>query len=130
MDEWGLLARACLSAVFLWSGVTKLLDPVDGLAELAELHLPAPRVLLNATILCQLGAGSLVLLGYWTRPAALALLAFTIAATLMAHRATGLSGRARLQQITTSLEHLAIVGGFLFLVIYGPGTLSLDAVLR
>lgn len=130
MDKWGFLARACLSAVFLWSGATKLRDPVGGAAEIAELSIPAPRLFLILTILYQLGAGSLILLGYWTRLAALALLAFTVVATLLAHRATGLSGRARQQQITTSLEHLAIVGGFLFLMIYGPGALSIDAPLR
>ena len=130
MDEWGVLARACLSAVFLWSGITKLRDPVGGAAEVAELSVPAPWLFLTLTILCQLGAGSLVLLGYWTRLAALALLAFTVVATLLAHRAAGLSGRARQQQITTSLEHLAIVGGFVFLAIYGPGALSIDALLQ
>jgi putative oxidoreductase len=131
MTEYGsLLARACLSAVFLWSGITKLLDPAGGTSEVAALNLPAPRLFLALTILCQLGAGLMVLLGFWTRVAALALLGFTVAATLLAHRAAGLSGKARQQQITLSLEHLAIVGGFLLLMIYGAGPFSIDGLLR
>jgi putative oxidoreductase len=130
VDEWGFLGRACLCAVFLYSGLTKLREPVEGVAEITELHLPTPRLFLVLTILCQLGAGIMVLLGFWTRLAALALLGFTVVATLLAHRAAGLSGRARQQQITTSLEHLAIVGGFLLLMVYGPGPLSIDALLR
>jgi putative oxidoreductase len=130
IDEWGLLARACLGAVFLWSGLTKVLDPADGVTEIAEMHLPMPKLVLIVTILCQLGAGTMVLLGFWTSLGALALLGFTLVATLLGHRITGLSGQARRQQITTSLEHLAIMGGFLLLILYGPGQLSLDALLR
>jgi putative oxidoreductase len=72
----------------------------------------------------------MVLVGFWARLGALALLGFTIVATLLAHRASGLSGAARQQQMTTSLEHLAIVGGFLLLIIYGAGTFSIDDLLR
>ena len=125
-----LLARACLSAVFLWSGITKLFDPTDGTAEIAALHVPAPRLFLALTIVCQIGAGLLILVGFWTRLAAVALLGFTVVATVLAHRASGLHGAAREQQLTTSLEHLAIVGGFLLLTIYGPGPISIDALLR
>lgn len=131
MMEYGsLIARVCLSVVFLWSGITKLRDPAGGIAEIAALHLPAPRLFLVLTILCQIGAGLMVLLGFWTRLAALALLGFTVVATLLAHRASGLSGAARDQQITTSLEHLAIVGGFVLLTVYGAGPLSIDHLLR
>jgi putative oxidoreductase len=131
MTDYGsLLVRACLSAVFLWSGLTKLGDPKGGTAEVAALNLPVPRIFLALTILTQIGGGLMVLLGFWARLGALALLGFTIVATLLAHRASGLSGAARQQQITTSLEHLAIVGGFLLLAIDGAGSLSIDNLLR
>ncbi len=131
MIEYGsLLARVCLGAVFLWSGITKLCDPAGGISEIAALRLPAPRLFLVLMILCQIGAGLLVLVGFWTRLAALVLLAFTVLAAMLAHRASGLSGAARQQQITTSLEHLAIVGGFLLLTIYGAGPVSIDEFLR
>jgi uncharacterized membrane protein YphA (DoxX/SURF4 family) len=125
-----LLARFCLSLVFLWSGVTKLRDPAGGTKEVAALGLPVPRLFLALTILCQIAGGLMVLVGFWARLGALALLGFTIAATLLAHRTSGLSGAARQQQMTTSLEHLAIVGGFLLLTIYGAGTFSIDDLLR
>lgn len=127
MTDYGvLLARLCLSAVFLWSGITKLVDRTGGTAEVAALGLPAPRLFLALTILLQIGAGLMVLVGFWTRLAALGLLGFTGLATLMAHRTSGLSGAARQQQITTSLEHLAIIGGFLLLMIGGAGPISID----
>jgi putative oxidoreductase len=131
MTDFGcLLARFCLSLVFLWSGVTKLRDPASGTTEVAALGLPVPRLFLALTILCQIAGGLMVLVGFWARLGALALLGFTITATLLAHRASGLSGAARQQQMTASLEHLAIVGGFLLLTIYGAGSFSIDDLLR
>ncbi len=55
---------------------------------------------------------------------------FTVIATLLAHRSRGLTGEKRQQQETTTFEHLAIVGGFLFVVIHGAGRMSVDNLLR
>ncbi|HUK07477.1 MAG TPA: DoxX family protein [Stellaceae bacterium] len=131
MTDYGsLLARFCLSLVFLWSGITKLRDPVGGTAEVAALGLPMPQVFLALTILCQIAGGLMVLLGFRVRLGALVLLSFTVVATLLGHRVAGLTGAARQQQMTTSLEHLAIVGGFLLLIVHGAGALSIDALLN
>jgi putative oxidoreductase len=125
-----LLARFCLSFVYLWSGVTKALHPAAGKAEIAALGLPYPALLLLLTVACQIWAGLMVLLGFWARLGALALLGFTVMATLLAHGTRGLTGEKRQQQQTTAFEHLAIVGGFLFVVVHGAGRLSLDNLLR
>jgi putative oxidoreductase len=127
MTDFGsLVARVCLSAVFLWSGVCKSVDRAGGIAEVATLGVPAPSLFLTLTVLCQIGCGLMVLLGFWTRLGALGLLGFTVVATLVGHRFWHLSGLERSQQLMTSLEHLAIVGGFLLLIVYGPGAFSLD----
>lgn len=130
MDYGDLLARFCLSFVFLWSGVSKALHPAAGKAEVAALGLPNAGLFLWLTIACQIAGGLMVLLGFWVRLGALALLGFTVIATLLAHGTRGLTSEKRLQQETTTFEHLAIVGGFLFVVMHGPGRLSVDNVLR
>jgi uncharacterized membrane protein YphA (DoxX/SURF4 family) len=131
MTDYGnLAARVCLSVVFLWSGVSKSMDRAGGIAEVAALGLPAPSLFLALTIVCQIVGGLMVLLGFWTRPGALALAGFTIVATLLAHRYWHLTGIERQQQRMTCLEHLAIVGGFLMLIVYGPGAISIDHLLR
>ena len=89
-----LVARVCLSAVYLYSGITKLLDIPAGMAEVAGLGMPAPGVFLALTILVQLGGGLMVLIGLWTRLAALALLGFTVVATALAHNPFGLDGES------------------------------------
>ena len=121
-----LLARICLATVFLWSGVDKLVNWKDGRAEIVALGLPLPSLDLAATIVCQTAGGLMVLLGLWTRLGAWLLLAFTLFATLLGHRIHSLSAPEDKRELTTILEHLAIIGGFLLLVVNGPGRLSLD----
>ena len=130
IDLGDLLARFCLSFVFLWSGVSKASHPAAGKAEIAALGLPYPALFLPLTVACQIGGGLMVLLGFWARLGALGLLGFTVIATLLAHGTRGLTGEKRQQQETTAFEHLAIVGGFLFVVIHGAGRLSVDNLLR
>jgi uncharacterized membrane protein YphA (DoxX/SURF4 family) len=124
-----LLARIGLSAVFLYSGFTKLVDWQSGLAETAGLGLPYPTLALAATVLVQLGGGLMVLLGIGARLGAALLAAFTVVATVIAHAFWIHEGPARAQQLTVFLEHMAIAGGFLLLIICGPGRLSLDQVI-
>jgi putative oxidoreductase len=125
-----LLARFCLSFVYLWSGISKALHPAAGRAEIAALGLPYPALLVPLMVAGQICGGLMVLLGFWARLGALGLLGFTVIATLLAHGTRGLTGEKRLQQATTAFEHLAIVGGFLFVVIHGAGPLSVDGLLR
>jgi putative oxidoreductase len=129
VDYGDLLARFCLSFVFLWSGVSKTLHPADGKAEIAALGLPNPAFFLPLTVVCQICGGLMVLLGFWARLGAMALLGFTVIATVLAHDYFGLTGQKRQQQETTSFEHLAIAGGFLFIVVHGVGALSIDNLL-
>jgi putative oxidoreductase len=124
-----LLARFCLSFVFLWSGISKAYHPAAGKAEIAALGLPYPALLLPLTIGCQICGGLMVLLGFWARLGALALLGFTVIATLLAHGSQGLTGEKRQQQQTTSFEHLAIAGGFILVILHGTGALSVDNLL-
>jgi uncharacterized membrane protein YphA (DoxX/SURF4 family) len=130
VDLGELLARFCMSFVFLWSGITKACDRSAGKAEIAELGLPYPGLLLTLTVVCQVICGLMVLLGFWTRLGAFVLLGFTVVATLLAHVSQMFAGEKKGQQLTTTVEHLAIVGGFMFLIIYGAGRLSIDSWLR
>ena len=130
LDLGELLARFCMSFVFLWSGITKACDRSAAKAEIAELGLPYPALLLTLTIICQAICGLMVLLGFWTRLAALVLLGFTVVATSLAHVSHVVTDEKKGQQLTTIFEHLAIVGGLMFLIIYGAGNLSIDSWLR
>lgn len=121
-----LADRVCLSSVYLYSGIAKLVDIPAGMTEVTGFGLPMPGVFLALTILVQLGCGLMVLVGFWTRLAAFLLLGFTLVATALAHNPFGLDGIEFHRQLTTSLEHLAIVGGFVLLIAGGAGPISID----
>jgi putative oxidoreductase len=125
-DHLLLVSRICLSAVFLYSGLDKAVNWGNGLAEVSGLGLPFPAVALALTIVTQLAGGLMLLLGVYARFGAFLLLGFTVVATLLAHNPLGLSGGELRRQLTTSLEHLAIVGGFLLVLAHGAGRIALD----
>src|SRR5262249_57331734 len=85
IDYGDLLARFCLSFVFLWSGVSKAFHPTAGRAEIAALGLPDANLFLPLTVACQIGGGLMVLLGFLARLGALPLLAFPLSAPLSGH---------------------------------------------
>jgi putative oxidoreductase len=114
-----LLARVFLSAVFLYSGQDKLRNWQAGLKEVADLGLPWPRLFAAAIIAIQLIGGFAVLSGVGATWGAAVLAFFTLAATVAGHRFWLLRGGRAKQEFTTSLEHLAIVGGLLLLIIMG-----------
>ena len=120
-----LIARICLSAVYLFSGIDKLIHRADSIAELNALKLPQPELLRPLVIAVQLIGGLMVLLGVHAELGALLLLGFTVLATLIAHRPFDHEGPARRMQFTIALEHLAICGGLLLLAIVGPGRFAL-----
>jgi putative oxidoreductase len=123
-----LMARVFLSGVFIFSGIEKLFFWREGVDELKGFRLPLPALALAVTVAIQLGAGTMVLLGFYARLGALALFAFTAAATLMAHRFWTMRGIAFRKSLTTALEHLAIMGGFLLIAAAGPGRFALSAL--
>jgi putative oxidoreductase len=123
-----LVARVFLAAVYLFSGVDKLIHRADSIAELNAFGLSQPQTLRYGVIAVQLIGGLMVLLGSHTALGAAMLLAFTVLATLIAHRPQNHQGPARRMQITIALEHLAICGGFVLLMLTGPGRYSFDAM--
>ena len=120
-----LVARIFLSAVFLYSAIDKLTHWREGVAEMRDVGLPVPTLTLAGVIAIQLGAGLMVLLGIYAAAGALILLAFTAAATLIGHRFWTMSGVNRRRSLTTALEHLTMMGGFLLLALTGPGRFAL-----
>ena len=74
-------------------------------------------------ILTELGGGLLIVLGFQTRLAALALAGFCILTAILFHR-----NLAEISEFIHFNKDLAIAGGFLLLVAFGAGNWSLDAM--
>ena len=118
-----LIARLCLAAVFLYSGVDKLWHWRSSIEEVRSDGLPWPATFAGATVFTQLVGGFLVATGFFAWLGALLLAGFTVAATLLGHRFWLRHGSEFQHELTTSLEHVAIVGGLLLLsLLYFPAS--------
>lgn len=107
-----VLMRLALTLPYWWSAIAKILHPGAALAEVAALGMPAPELVLAATLAVQAGGSVLIV---WNRHAWLgagALAVFTGFATLIGHPFWRLEGAARFEQMNSFLEHIALIAGF------------------
>jgi len=115
LDHGMMAARLLLALVFLYSGVEKIVYFGVGLEEIRGFGLPWPRLCLVLTIVTQLLGGFLVISGYVVWLGALLLAGFTFTATLLGHRFWLYEGERFRHELTTTLEHVAIIGGLLLI---------------
>jgi len=121
-----LLARITLAALFIPGGLRKLMDLGSFTAMLQKQGVPFADILAPIGAGVEFVGGVAVLIGFQTAVATLALIIFTIIATLIAHRFWEFQGAARQMQQTNFFKNLAIIGGFLALWVSGPGRYAFD----
>lgn len=106
------LALVLLCAAYLQGGLTKALDFDGAVAEMVHFGLAPPAPLALAVIVLELGASALIVTGWWRWLGALALGAFTLAATFVALRFWEMPQPARFGATNSFFEHLGLVGAF------------------
>src|SRR5690349_3985266 len=107
-----LIARILLAAIFVQSGFGKFMALDVFIGNLANQGVPMPQVVGTAGAAVEFLGGLAILLGAWTRPAAAAMIAFTVTATLIAHRYWASPPEAVRMQQTQFMKNLAITGGY------------------
>ncbi len=121
-----LLARLCLAALFLISGVGKIMGIAGTTGYFAKLGMPMPELMTYLAILFEVGGGILIVIGWKTRWVAWAMVIFLIVTMYFGHPFWAAEGAAAKAQLTQFLKNLSILGGFLMLAAYGPGAYSAD----
>ena len=108
-----LTGRVLLTLPYWWSGVAKTLDFPGAVAESRGLGLHPAVLIVVATISVKLLGSLSVISGRWRWLGAGALGVFTAFATLLAHGFWTIHDPAlRMQQFTSFLEHIGLIGGF------------------
>lgn len=107
-----LVARLCLSAIFLISGVGKLMEPSATMAAIESVGLPFAGFSLAAAVAIELLGGAALVVGYRVQWAAGALAAFTMVSGLYFH-----TDFADQNQFTHFLKNIAITGGLLCVIV-------------
>ncbi|OAF03587.1 hypothetical protein AYJ54_03475 [Bradyrhizobium centrolobii] len=125
-----LFARVAIAPLFLYSGIGKVLafsvtagrlpGGADGLGV----------VLAVGAVAVELGCGTALLLGLFARQAAVVLLLFTIAATLMFHNFWAAPEAQVVMQTINFLKNLGLLGALALIGTYGPGTYAVQTAMR
>jgi putative oxidoreductase len=133
-DSAYALGRALTPIVFIVAGVQKFMNVAGILnsagtktfwAMIASGTPPSWLGYLIAAV--EVIGGVMILIGYKTRCAALVLIGFTVAATLLAHNWWAMEGAARMANITQANKNLAIIGALLMIAAMGAGRYSVDS---
>lgn len=131
IDNFALLiGRLAMAALFLPSGIGKIAGFSGFAAMLAGKGLPQPQLAAAAAIGIEILVPLALILGLYPRLTALALIAFTAAATLVAHSFWLSPEDARQAQQIAFFKNTAIIGGLLFYFVSGPGALSWQGLRR
>lgn len=124
-----LIARLCLSAIFIFAGASKLIFFDQTHAYMASKGFTAIPFFLISAALLELIFGLCLLLGYKARFAATVLLLFLIPTSLIFHDFWTLEvGAERALQQILFLKNIAIMGGLIYVLCDGAGGLSLDSL--
>jgi putative oxidoreductase len=107
------VGRAFLGALFLISGLFKIVGFAGVAGWMASSGLPAAEVLLVLTIAIEIVGGLLLVIGWQSRIAALALAAFLVPVTIVFHGFWNADAAHFNDQLTAFLKNLAILGGML-----------------
>jgi putative oxidoreductase len=120
-----LAARLLVVPLFIYSGIGKIMN-FDGTAA----RLPGGEggfgsFLAAGSIVLELGASLALIIGIYTRCAALVLIVFTILATVMFHNFWASPPAAVTAQTINFLKNLGLIGLFAMIWAFGPGAYAL-----
>ncbi len=127
LAEWAsAIGRVALAALFLWSGYGKLAYMDGNVGYMKAYGFPAAELLIWPALVVELVAGTMLLVGWKARWAAVALALFTVPATFIFHAYWGVPADQVLNQQIHFMKNLAILGGLLTVVAHGSGGYALD----
>ena len=127
LTDWvAALGRVGIAALFLWAGYGKFVYMDGNIGYMKAYGMPAPELLIWPALLVELVGGALILLGWKTRWAALALIAFTIPAMFMFHAYWAVPADQIMNQQVHFMKNAAILGGLLYICAFGSGRIALD----
>ncbi len=125
-DALSLIGRIFLAVIFLVSGFGKV-GGFEGLVgQIAAKGFPAPEVFAAVTIVIELGVASMLVVGWKARWAAFLIAVFTAIVTVFFHNFWAMPEAQKMMQQIQFLKNLALIGGLLMVMAFGPGRLSVD----
>jgi len=122
-----LVGRILLALLFVPAGISKIGGFAGTVGYIGSVGLPLPTLGAVIAIIVEVGGGLLLLAGFGTRLAALALAVFTLVATFFFHNFWAVPADMVMMQQLMFFKNIAVVGGLLMVAANGAGSWSLDS---
>ena len=116
-----LFARLLMSSLFVWDGIVQLRNPGGTAQYFAGVHVPAPDIAVWISIPVHLFGGLALLAGLYSRWAAALLALVCLGTAFGVHLPAGDQ-----DNMIHFYKNLVMTGGFLHVIAFDPGGLSLS----
>lgn len=126
-DWLSLVGRIFLGVIFLVGGIGQAMNLPGTTNYAASNGMPVANIAVILGVILQVGGALLLITGFYTRLGALALFVFIIVAIIVFHRFWEKTGPAAAADQGIFFKDLAMSGGMLYVMAFGPGRLSVDA---
>ena len=120
-DYLPVLARILMCSLFIWDGVLQLRDPAGTVQYFTSLNIPSPQITVWVSIAVHLLGGIGILVGFMARWAAALLILLCLGTAFGVHLSPG-----DMENMMHFYKNLVMAGGFLYVIAFGPGAMSLD----
>jgi putative oxidoreductase len=124
-----LVGRVLLALVFVLGGYGKIWATDATVTQMASHGIPMPNLLIYGVIALELGGGLALMAGLFTRWLGLIFTLYLLTLALTFHAYWAVPAAEEHAQRVAFLEHLAMMGGMLYVFAFGAGAYSLDALL-
>ena len=125
-DTLVLIGRILMAYLFVPAGWAKIVGFSGTVGYIVSKGMPLPEVAAVISLIIELGAGLMLLFGWQTRWAALALAFYVLVLTPIFHNYWAVPQAQQMMQKISFDKNLAIIGGLLFLAAFGAGRWSVD----
>ena len=115
------LGRLLMSSLFIWDGIRQLRSPSVFAQYFASIHVPLPNVAIWISVIIHLLGGMALLVGFKTRWAAALLALLCVGTGFGVHLPIGDQ-----DNMIHFYKNLVMMGGFLYVIAFGAGAVSID----
>ncbi|MGF6756092.1 DoxX family protein [Paraburkholderia sp. GAS42] len=121
------IARIALAALFLWSGVMKLVGYAGFVGYLQSKGVPFVQVAAPIVVAIEALGGLFLVLGFKIRPLGIIMALYAVATAIIGHDFWNITDAAVQHDMVIHFwKNIAIAGGFLLLFVTGAGRISID----
>ena len=121
-----LVGRIFLASIFLMSGIGKVGGFAGTAGYIGSKGLPMAEVLLAITIVIEIGAALMLILGWKAKIGAALLFVWMIPVTFLFHNFWAVPPADQQMQTIMFMKNLGLMGGMLYIMAFGAGPMSVD----